>query len=83
VSFVCVWTENCSAGGRTAHPAVAGVPPPPAVWRQAAVTFITHIQLLWCGASGCDFWPEAAYPAWRFGDYAQYLQTDLVLLGIL
>ena len=55
MSSVCVWTESCSAGGRTAHPAAAAVPLPPAVWLQAAVTYIAHFLLLSRGVPGASF----------------------------
>jgi hypothetical protein len=54
VSFVCVWTENCSAGGRSALPAAALVPLPPAVWRLIAVTSIDHLEFVWMGIPGAS-----------------------------
>ena len=83
MSSVCAWTESCSAGGKTARPAAAVVPLPPAVCLQAAVTFIAHFLLVLRRGSGCEFWPEARRPDWGFTGYTQYLQTDFVLLGVL
>jgi hypothetical protein len=55
VSSACAWMENCSAGGRTAPPAAAAVPLPPAVWLQVAVTSIAHFLLVSRGVPGASF----------------------------
>jgi hypothetical protein len=55
VSSACAWTESCSAGGRTARPAAAVVPLPPAVWFRAAVTSIAHFVSVLRGVPGANF----------------------------
>ena len=83
MNSACAWTESCSAGGRTARPAVAVVPLPPAVWLQAAVTSIAHFLLVSRGGvSGASFGLKLDI---RTGVLVamNFLQTVLVLLGVL